>query len=212
MTLGSFPDERPRTVDTPASRARRGLVVVGSFVLLLYVIEILNTLMLHSLNRTFGLRPRSVDGLLDIFTFPLLHANLAHLVSNTLPLITFGFLVFLSGMRVFLTALASSWLGSGVVVWLIGGFNVTVGASGLVFGLFAFLLVRGFVNHNWWQIVLSVVLFMVYGGILFGMLPTVASYVSWQAHLGGAIGGVVAALLLNTRGLAGGTGRWGAGR
>jgi membrane associated rhomboid family serine protease len=200
MTLGSFPDERPRTVDSPASRARRGLVVVGSFVLLLYLIEILNTLLLHSLNRTFGLRPRSVDGVFDILTFPLLHANLAHLVSNTLPLITFGFLVFLSGMRVFLTALASSWLGSGVVVWLIGGFNVTVGASGLVFGLFAFLLVRGFVNHNWWQIVLSVVLFMVYGGILFGMLPTVASYVSWQAHLGGAIGGVVAALLLNTRG------------
>jgi membrane associated rhomboid family serine protease len=200
MTLGSFPDERPRTVDTPTSRARRGLVVVGSFVLLLYLIEILNTVLLHSLNRTFGLRPRSVDGLLDILTFPLLHANLAHLVSNTLPLIIFGFLVFLSGMRVFLTALASSWLGSGVVVWLIGGFRVTVGASGLVFGLFAFLLVRGFVNRNWWQIVLSVVLFMVYGGILFGMLPTVASYVSWQAHLGGAMGGVVAALLLSTRG------------
>jgi membrane associated rhomboid family serine protease len=207
MTLGSFPDERPRTVETPASRARRGLMVVGSFVLLLYLIEILNTLLLHSLNRTFGLRPRSVDGLLDILTFPLLHASLAHLVSNTLPLITFGFLVFLSGKRVFLTALVASWLGSGVVVWLIGGFHVTVGASGLVFGLFAFLLVRGFVNHNWWQIVLSVVLFMVYGGILFGMLPTVASYVSWQAHLGGAIGGVVAALLLNTRGVDLRTGR-----
>jgi membrane associated rhomboid family serine protease len=211
MTLGSFPDERPPTVDTPAFRARRGLVVVGSFVLLLYLIEILNTLMLHSLNRTFGLRPRSIDGLLDILTFPLLHANLTHLVSNTLPLITFGFLVFLSGTRVFVTALASSWLGSGVVVWLIGGLRVTVGASGLVFGLFAFLLVRGFVNRNWWQIVLSVVLFMVYGGILFGMLPTVASYVSWQAHLGGAIGGVVAALLLSTRGGAQKTRRWGEG-
>jgi membrane associated rhomboid family serine protease len=207
MTLDSFPDERPRTVETPASRARRGLLVVGSFVLLLYVIEIINTVLLHSLNRTFGLRPRSLDGLLDILTFPLLHANLAHLMSNTLPLIIFGFLVFLAGMRVFVTALASSWLGSGVVVWLIGGFKVTVGASGLVFGLFAFLLVRGFVNHNWWQIVLSVVLFMVYGGILFGMLPTVASYVSWQAHLGGAIGGVVAALLLNTRGVDLRTGR-----
>ncbi|MDQ0822165.1 membrane associated rhomboid family serine protease [Arthrobacter sp. V4I6] len=200
MTLDSFPDERPNAVETPASRARRGLVVVGSFVLLLYLIEIINTVLLHSLNRTFGLRPRSLDGLLDILTFPLLHANLAHLMSNTLPLIIFGFLVFLAGLRVFVTALASSWLGSGVVVWLIGGFNVTVGASGLVFGLFAFLLVRGFVNRNWWQIVLSVVLFMAYGGILFGILPTVASFVSWQAHLGGAIGGVVAALLLSTRG------------
>ena len=76
------------------------------------------------------------------------------------------------------------------MVWLIGGFNVTVGASGLVFGLFAFLLVRGFFNRNWWQILLSVVLFLTYGGILFGILPTVAGFVSWQAHLGGAIGGV----------------------
>jgi membrane associated rhomboid family serine protease len=191
--------ESPRTADTTASRARRGLLVVGSFVLLLYLIEIINTLLLHSLNRTFGLRPRSLDGVLDILTFPLLHANLAHLLSNTLPLIIFGFLVFLSGMRVFVTALASSWLVSGVVVWLIGGFNVTVGASGLVFGLFAFLLVRGFFNRNWWQILLSVALFMAYGGLLFGILPTVASFVSWQAHLGGAIGGVAAALLLSTR-------------
>ncbi len=134
--------------------------MVGSFVLVLYVIEIINTLMLHSLNGTFGLRPRSLDGLLDILTFPLLHANLAHLFSNTLPLIIFGFLVLLSGLRVFFTALALSWLGSGAAVWLIGGLHVTVGASGLVFGLFAFLLVRGFFNRNWWQILLSVVLFL----------------------------------------------------
>ena len=188
---------RPRSGDTAAGRARRGLLVVGSFVLVLYVIEIINALLLRSLNGTVGLRPRSLDGILDILTFPLLHANLAHLFSNTLPLFIFGFLVLLSGLRVFLTTLALSWLASGVVVWLIGGFNVTVGASGLVFGLFAFLLLRGFVNRSWWQILLSVVLFLTYGGILFGILPTVASFVSWQAHLGGAIGGVLAALLLS---------------
>ncbi|MET3810779.1 rhomboid family intramembrane serine protease [Arthrobacter sp. UYEF3] len=182
-----------------ASRARQGLLVVGSFVLLLYAIEIINTLMLHSLNGIFGLRPRTLSGLLDILTFPLLHANLAHLLSNTLPLMIFGFLVFLSGLRVFVTALASSWLGSGVLVWLIGGFNVTVGASGLVFGLFAFLLLRGFFNRNWGQILLSVALFLAYGGILFGVLPTVAGYISWQAHLGGAAGGVLAALMLSPR-------------
>ncbi|AXJ10350.1 rhomboid family intramembrane serine protease [Arthrobacter sp. PM3] len=190
---------QPGAGDTPAVRARRGLLVVGSFVVLLYLIEIVNTVMLHALNRTFGLRPRSLDGILDILTFPLLHASLAHLMSNTLPLVIFGFLVFLSGRRVFITALAASWLASGILVWLIGGTSVTVGASGLVFGLFSFLLVRGFFNRSWWQIVLSVVLFMAYGGILFGVLPTVASFVSWQAHLGGAIGGVVAALLLSTR-------------
>jgi len=191
--------EGERRRDTTAARARQGLVVVGSFVAFLYAVEFVNTLMLHSLNRVFGLRPRTPEGLVDILTFPLLHASLAHLFSNTLPLIIFGFLVFLSGLRVFLTALAASWLGSGLTVWLIGGYNITVGASGLVFGLFAFLLVRGFLNRHWGQILLSVVLFLAYGGILFGVLPTVAGYVSWQAHLGGAAGGVIAALLLRRR-------------
>ncbi|MGX5714510.1 rhomboid family intramembrane serine protease [Arthrobacter sp. MAHUQ-56] len=181
-----------------ASRARGGLLVLGGFVALLFVLEVANSLMLGALNRTFGLRPRSADGLLDIFTFPLLHANLNHLLSNSLPLIIFGFLVFLSGLRVFLTALALSWLGSGLTVWLIGD-GVTVGASGLVFGLFSFLLVRGFFNRSWRQILLAVVLFLGYGSILLGLLPFVAGYVSWQAHLGGAAGGVVAALLLRPR-------------
>ena len=193
------PGEPPATRDTPASRAKGGLLVVGSFVVLLFALELVNTALLHGLNRVFGLRPRSADGIFDIFTFPLLHANLNHVLSNALPLIIFGFLVFMSGLRVFLTALACSWLGSGVAVWLIGNRGVTVGASGLVFGLFAFLLVRGFFNRSWWQILLSVVLFMAYGSILFGLIPSVAGFVSWQAHLGGAVGGVVAAVVLRAR-------------
>lgn len=182
-----------------AARARGGLLVLGGFVALLFAIEVLNMLLLRSLNRTFGLRPRSADGLLDIFTFPLLHANLNHLLSNSLPLVVFGFLVFLSGLRVFLTALAASWLGSGLMVWLAGNGGVTVGSSGLVFGLFAFLLVRGFLNRSWRQLLLAVVLFMGYGGILLGVLPVMGGYISWQAHLGGAAGGVVAAMLLRPK-------------
>ncbi|MGP0222722.1 rhomboid family intramembrane serine protease [Paenarthrobacter sp. NCHU4564] len=199
MVLETPDGSKAASKETLAARAKGGLLFMGGFVILLYVIEFLNTLMMHGLNRTFGLRPRNVDGVLDILTFPLLHANLNHLLSNTLPLIIFGFLVFLAGARVFLTALAFSWLGSGLTVWLIGGGGVTVGASGLVFGLFAFLLVRGFFNRNWWQILLSVVLFMAYGSILFGVLPTVMGFVSWQAHLGGAIGGIVAAILLRPK-------------
>ena len=86
---------------TVAARAKGGLLVLGSFVVFLFVIELFNMVMLRSLNATFGLRPRTADGLLDIFTFPLLHANLNHLLSNSLPLVIFGFLVFLSGLRVF---------------------------------------------------------------------------------------------------------------
>ncbi|MBT2515145.1 rhomboid family intramembrane serine protease [Arthrobacter sp. ISL-30] len=199
MVLGTSGGE-PEARDTLAGRAKGGLLFMGGFVIVLFVVELINILMLHRLNVTFGLRPRSPDGIFDIFTFPLLHANLAHLLSNALPLIIFGFLAFLSGIRVFLTALALSWLGSGLAVWLIGAGGITVGSSGLVFGLFAFLLVRGFFNRSWWQILLSVVLFMAYGGILFGVIPTVAGFVSWQAHLGGAIGGVAAAVLLRVRG------------
>lgn len=197
--LDATGDGTRRDRETTASRAKGGLVVAGGFAALLFVIELFNMLTLHALNLTFGLRPRSADGLLDIVTFPLLHANLNHLLSNALPLIVFGFLVFLSGVRVFLTALAFSWLGSGLTVWLIGDGGITVGASGLVFGLFAFLLVRGFFNHSWRQILLAVVLFMVYGSILLGVLPIMGSYISWQAHLGGAAGGVVAALLLRPK-------------
>ncbi|MEV7660385.1 rhomboid family intramembrane serine protease [Paenarthrobacter sp. NPDC089316] len=199
MVLGMPDGPTADAGESLAGRAKGGLLFMGGFVVLLYVIEILNTLMRHALNATFGLRPRSMDGVLDILTFPLLHANFNHLISNTLPLIIFGFLVFLSGIRVFITALAFSWLGSGLTVWLIGGGGVTVGASGLVFGFFAFLLVRGFFNRNWWQILLSVLLFMAYGSILFGVLPTVMGYISWQAHLGGAIGGVSAAILLRPK-------------
>lgn len=184
---------------TTAARAKAGLLVLGSFTAVLFFIELINTALLHGLNRTFGLRPRSAGGLLDILTFPLFHANFNHLLSNALPLIIFGFLVYLSGLRVFLTAVAASWLGSGVVVWLIGGGGVTVGSSGLVFGLFAFLLVRGFLNRNWRQILLSVVLFLVYGGILFGLLPSIVGAISWQAHVGGALGGVGAAVLLRSK-------------
>ena len=194
--LGNRGSWQRRTV---AARAKGGLLVLGGFVALLFAIELFNMLMLRSLNSTFGLRPRSADGLLDIFTVPLLHANLNHLLSNSLPLIIFGFLVFLAGLRVFLTALALGWLGSGLTVWLIGDGGITVGASGLVFGLFSFLLVRGFFNRSWLQILLAAVLFLGYGGILLGVLPSVAGLVSWQAHLGGAAGGVVAALLLRPR-------------
>ena len=194
--LGNRGSWQRRTV---AARAKGGLLVLGGFVALLFAIELFNMLMLRSLNSTYGLRPRSADGLLDIFTFPLLHANLNHLLSNGLPLIIFGFLVFLAGLRVFLTALALGWLGSGLTVWLIGDGGITVGASGLVFGLFSFLLVRGFFNRSWLQILLAAVLFLGYGGILLGVLPSVAGLVSWQAHLGGAAGGVVAALLLRPR-------------
>ena len=186
-----------------AGRARTGLVTMAAVTAALYAIQIANMATLGFLSRTFGIRPRDVGSLPDILTSPLVHdpSNWNHLVANTLPLVVFGFLAFLAGLRQFLTAVALSWLASGVGVWLFGGSlfgfpSVTVGASGVIFGLFGFLLVRGFFNRSWGQILLAVVLFLAYGGVLLGVLPSVGRGISWQAHLFGLVGGVVAALVL----------------
>ncbi|MDQ4490282.1 rhomboid family intramembrane serine protease [Sinomonas sp. ASV486] len=202
MTAGA-----PGTRGQLAGRARAGLATMTAVTVLLYVIEIVNMATFGLLSRMFGIRPRDVGSLPDILTSPLVHdsTSWAHLLANTLPLFVFGLLAFLAGLRQFLTAVALSWVASGIGVWLFGGSvfghpGITVGASGVIFGLFGFLLVRGFFNRSWWQILLAVVLFAAYGSVLLGILPTVGRGISWQAHLFGLAGGVIAAVMLRPRG------------
>lgn len=142
-----------------------------------------------------GILPRRVEGLDGILFGPLLHAGINHLLGNTLPLVVFSFLTLLEGVRRYLVVLAASWLSSGLGVWLFGG-GLTVGISGVVFGLFAYLMVRGIYNRDGLQLLIGGVLFLVYGSLLWGVLP-VNLGVSWQAHLFGAVGGVLAAVLLS---------------
>ncbi|WP_269047906.1 rhomboid family intramembrane serine protease [Paenarthrobacter sp. Z7-10] len=173
-------------------------MVVAAGTALLYLIQLIHVLTGPLLIRTLGIFPRQPQSLPDILSAPLLHAGWLHLMANTVPFVVFAFLTFLAGLRPFLVALAMSWLVSGLTVWLIGG-GITVGISGVIFGLFAFLLVRGFLNRAWPQILLALVLLACYGGILWGLLPTVASSISWQGHLGGAVGGVLAAVVVRRR-------------
>jgi membrane associated rhomboid family serine protease len=176
-------------------RARRGLLVLVLSTAALWAIQVANLATGGVLNYMFGTIPRRLEGLDGILFAPLLHAGFNHLASNSLPLIVLGFLVFLEGLRRFMAVVASSWLVSGVGVWLTG-FGLTVGASGVVFGLLAYLLVRGFYNRSWRQILLALVIFAFYGSVLWGLLPTAGPGVSWQAHLFGAAGGVLAAVVL----------------
>lgn len=183
---------------------KTGGATILTFVALLYLVEIVDALTGHSLDRN-GIRPLESDGLSGILFAPLLHADWAHLLANTVPALVLGFLVTLAGMSRFVWATAIIWIVGGLGTWLIGGLGGCrlptnhIGASGLIFGWLAFLLVFGwFTRHLWW-IVTSLVVGLVYGGILWGAMPVLdrCGGVSWQGHLSGAVAGVLAAYWLS---------------
>jgi membrane associated rhomboid family serine protease len=143
-----------------------------------------------------GIRPWSLDGLVGILWAPLLHGGWGHLIANTIPFLVLGFLAMAGGIRQFAVVTAVIWLLGGLGVWLTGGLTTLhLGASGVIFGWLGFLLARGFFARSGRQILLAAVLFFFWGGLLWGVLPT-QSGVSWQAHLFGALAGVLAAWLV----------------
>lgn len=182
----------------PSSRAGTALRWSGGFVGVLWVIEFLDLLMAQRLDR-LGIEPLTIDGLWGIAFAPVLHSGWAHLVSNTVPLLVLGFVLLLSGLRRSLGAVAIIWVVSGAGTWLFGGINTLhIGASGVVFGLVTFLVARGFFSRNLVQLGAGFLVLLTYGGVLWGVLPGQPG-VSWQAHLFGAIGGVIAASVLAKR-------------
>lgn len=143
----------------------------------------------------FGVRPRDSSSWWGIFAAPLLHANYAHIAANSLPGALFAGLIALSSKRLFWQVTLLVTVVSGGMTWLLGGINtVHIGASGLLYGWLAFLVVRGFVNRRLLQILLGVALASVYSGLVWGVLPTEMA-VSWQMHLFGALGGIWAAMM-----------------
>ena len=175
-------------------RPLRAAVLIGAFTALLYVIEAVDQFAFDGTLDADGIVPRRLDGLDGILWSPLLHHGWGHLVANTLPFLVFGFLVLAGGLGQFVAVTAVVWLLGGFLTWLTGS-GLTVGASGVIFGWLAFLLVRGFFARSVPQILLAAVLFVLYGGVLWGVLPS-APDVSWQAHLFGALAGVLAARLV----------------
>jgi membrane associated rhomboid family serine protease len=184
-----------------------GGVAIVTFVVLLWAIELFDSLSGHRLDNN-GIRPLETDGLMGIIFAPLLHSNWQHLMANTVPALILGFLMTLAGMSRFIFATAIIWILGGLGTWLIGdvgmhcpyvGVNCTanhIGASGLIFGWLTFLIVFGFFTRTVWEIVVGVIVMFVYGSVLLGVLPGTPG-VSWQGHLCGAIAGVVAAYLLS---------------
>jgi membrane associated rhomboid family serine protease len=173
---------------------------------LLWALEIVDQASGNALD-AYGIRPRTDEGLVRVFTAPLLHFGWDHLLSNSVPLLVLGFLVLLGGWRRWAVATLAAIVGSGALVWLVSpSGSLTLGASGVVFGWLAYLLLRGFFSGSLAQLALAAGLLVLYGSILWGVLPTEAG-ISWQGHLGGALGGAVAARTLHRRAPVGAAGR-----
>ncbi|WP_447644059.1 rhomboid family intramembrane serine protease [Nocardioides zeae] len=177
---------------------RDAATLVGGFVAVLWILEVVDTIVGHRLDQ-YGVQPRSDEGLLGIVTAPLLHLGFEHLISNTVPLLVLGFVVALSGIGQALAVTGAIWVIGGLGTWLFAPSGTNhIGASVLVFGFIVYLLLRGFFTRRIGQIAVGVVVLVLYGGALWGVLPGQPG-ISWQGHLFGAIGGGLAAAMLTER-------------
>ena len=146
-----------------------------------------------------GIYPRSFRGLVGIVTAPMIHGNFSHLIANTLALIPLLLLVgWQAGRRAWI-AIAEIWLLSGVGTWLIGrGGTYHIGASGVIYGMITYLIFAGFWSHNLRSFLIGLGVLVFYAGALWGVLPS-EPWVSWEAHLSGALSGVFVAWLTYER-------------
>ncbi|MFI7094630.1 rhomboid family intramembrane serine protease [Streptomyces lydicus] len=180
-------------------RAGPAICLMLGWVALLWLLEGVDVVTGGALD-TFGIQPREPAELVDVIPAAFMHFGFGHLAANTLPLLVLGFVAALrSGLRRFLAVVLLVILTSGLGVWLTAATHSnTAGASGVVFGLFGYLLVRGFIERKPLDIAIGLAVGLVYGSILWGALPT-TSGISWQAHLFGLAGGVLAAFLFRER-------------
>ena len=180
------------------SRLRKGAIVMAIVLAVLWLIEGVDTISNHALD-AFGIRPWDLVGLDGIIFAPLLHASFAHLAANSVPLFVLGTALWASGLKQWIVATATSWVTSGILAWLLTPLHyLVIGASGVIFGWITYLIVRGFLSRKWGHIVVALVVAFAYGSVLLGVFPA-SPTVSWQGHLGGAIGGALAAWLLYRR-------------
>ena len=180
---------------------RRGpaFILLFCFVGLMWMIEAADQVIVWATSDSntldaHGVEPLSTDGLLGIVFQPLLHGDWAHLIGNSIALLILGSIIALSGVKPLISVTVISWITSGVVSWLLGGSGtVHIGASGIVFGYIFYVIVRGFFTRKILHLVVGLLIGIYYGiEALYGLSP-MQSGISWQGHLGGAIGGVVAA-------------------
>ncbi|MFD9003087.1 rhomboid family intramembrane serine protease [Streptomyces sp. NPDC059582] len=184
-------------------RAKGAAKLMVGWVALLWLLEVVDAVSGHALDG-FGIIPREPAELVDVVPAAFIHFGFTHVAANSVPLLVFGFLAALGGLRRFALVCALIIVADGLGVWLVSPSDTnTAGASGLIFGLFGFLLVSGFVERRPLGILVGLLIGALWGtSILFGLAPT-QSGVSWQGHLIGLVAGVAAAFAFRRPALTG---------
>ncbi|MEB3826307.1 rhomboid family intramembrane serine protease [Phormidium sp. CCY1219] len=181
-----------------AHELKSQVMILGGLVALMWILEFIDLFLFRGRLDAYGVLPRNIIGLRGILFMPFLHGGWPHLIANTVPFITLGWLVMLRETSDFFIVTAVTMLVSGMGVWLFGSPGFHIGASGVIFGYLGYLLLRGFFERNLVSILLSVLVGFLYGGIIWGVLP-LQQGVSWEGHLFGLIGGVFAARFLSRK-------------
>jgi membrane associated rhomboid family serine protease len=180
-------------------KVRDAVVVMVAFLVLIWVLQVFNWADGYRLDSSFGIWPRNVGHLGDIFTAPFLHFSWQHIEGNSVPLFVLGVLAAYRGIAKFLLLTLIVAVISGLAVWFFqSGNELTVGASGLIFGYFGYVLVRGIVDRNLLDVGVGVVAGLLYWTILQVAIPGTPG-ISWIGHLGGLLGGVLGAWVLRAR-------------
>lgn len=172
------------------------LRVMGGIIAFLWILEFLDALILRGRLDRLGIYPRTLKGLTGILFSPLLHGNFQHLAANTMPFLMLGGLILLLDVHTFVIVTGVVWLVSGAGVWLFGRpRSLHIGMSGVVFGYLGFILARAYFEGSALAIALALIVGILFGGLIWGVLPSRRGQ-SWESHLFGIVGGGIAARFL----------------
>jgi membrane associated rhomboid family serine protease len=190
---------RRRAAEIDVDEARKAFFLMVGFIVLIWILQVANWADHYHLDASYGILPRSLGHLGDIFTAPFLHVSWDHIEGNSGPLFVFGLLAAYRGVVRFLGVTLIVAITSGLAVWLFqSGNELTVGASGLIFGYFGYVLARGLIDRNLIDALAAVVMGLSYAYILTVAIPGTPG-VSWIDHLGGLVGGLACGWIFRTR-------------
>lgn len=188
---------KPNTLNNPQKDSfhlKRSFTLVAAFTIALWLIKIVETLIGARLYK-YGIMPGQFSGLIGVFLAPLIHSSFSHLFANTAPLLILGTALLYGYPKSTKIVVPAIYIGVGLGVWLFARHTYHIGASGLTFGFMFFVFTIGAIRWDRRAIALSMVVFLLYGGMIWGIFPNEPG-ISFESHFFGAMIGIILAILL----------------